>query len=358
MPFPDARDDISERLFERVFGPDSPFISREEKLNELLRLLDEDTLQPDGQSTSWHAYRVAERLNDTSLFPLLQSRLGATLDAKEKRHLYAIVAKLGARTGNRSAIEILIGRIPVEQDRLTLVWLLNGLSDQEEIPDSEPLIELVSNRRWVIRHAAIRALGKCRTPRAEDVLINVLETSQDPYDLAYANASLAQLATARAIPALRRHIHSKKDDVKASALNALSQIDDPTVVPIFLDALTDRSPAAKESAIHGLLKVGDSSAVPAVCARIRAILKRQRKVFTHPKTELMAAVEFAARFRKDPQTSPEVETTLHWVGTRWDYLTPVEKAWFSDLLPDLYVGPQARASQKPRTRRKREGPLE
>ncbi len=236
---------------------------------------------------------------------------------------------------------------------MTLFWLLDGLRDQQAIPDCEPLVGLIADRRWMVRHAAIRALGKCRTPRAEDVLIHVLERSQDPHDLIYANASLALVASTRAIQALRRHIHSRKDDVKASALYALSQIDDPRVPPILLDALTDRSRAAKEYAIRGLHKIGNASAVPAVCARIRAILKRQRKSITVPKTELIVAVDFVARFRKDPQTSLEVETTLQWVATRWDYLTLAERAWLSDLLPDLYVGPQTRALQKPRPRRKR-----
>jgi HEAT repeat protein len=225
-------------------------------------------------------------------------------------------------------------RIGFEHKEFTLMWLLDAIATQEGILDCEGILPWLGDNRWMVRHAAIGALGACRDPRAEAALIGVLEQSKDPADLIYANAALGRIGTRRAVAALARYIHHSKDDVKASAIYALARIGDTTLTPLFLDALGDRSQVAKEYAINALYQHGDSSAVPAVCARIRDILKRDRKLRTMPKTELMVAVEFILRFRHDENVGQVVEATLDRLRSRVRHLFPEDQEWLSAQLPD------------------------
>jgi hypothetical protein len=325
--------EISRRHFARVFGPDSSLETTAEKLGELLRLMADETLEEDGQSSSWHAFRVAEMIDDSRFLPELRQYLERNHGEETKRHLYTIISHVGKNTRDHGAVELLLSRIALEHDKFTLMWLLDAIARQERIPDCRPILRVLRDKRWMVRQAAIGALRACRDPRAEDALINVLEQSEDPFDLVYANAALGRIGTERSFPALARHIHHSKDDVKASALYALAIVGNTTLTPLFLDALRDRSQVAKEYAINALHKHGDSSAVPAVCARIRDILKRDRKTRTMPKTELMAAVEFVMRFRYDEAVGPLVEATLDWLRPRVNRLFPEEQDWFARL-PD------------------------
>lgn len=49
-------------------------------------------------------------------------------------------------------------------------------------------------------------------------------TSSDAYDITYANAALNRIGTARAIPAIEKHLKSRKRDVKMSAKLAIEEI--------------------------------------------------------------------------------------------------------------------------------------
>ena len=238
--------------------------------------------------------------------------------------------------------QAILDMIPSEPRRQQLSELLNELRRLPEVPDSTVLLPLTRHRWWQVRHEAISALGRCRAdPLAQKALLGVLADPADDGDRIYANAALSECGTARAIPALAAQIHHPKDDVKCSAINALKEVGDPSILPLFLDALTDRSPIAKWYAMTAIAQHGNEKAIGPVCERVRVILARRRKHLQLPQSELLQAVQFLARHHDDPRA----QTTLAWVVSRPDYLAADEIRWVKDHLtspepkPDRNRGP-------------------
>jgi HEAT repeat protein len=139
----------------------------------------------------------------------------------------------------------LLGMLTAERRRRQLEEILSGLANLADIPDCGPLLPLTRHRWWQVRHEAIRVLGKCRDQRAEEALLAVLANPLDDHDRVYANASLGECGSAAAIAALAAQIHERAEDVKCSAVYALAKLGDSSTLPVFLDALNDRSPSVK-----------------------------------------------------------------------------------------------------------------
>ena len=88
----------------------------------------------------------------------------------------------------------------------------------------QPLIQATKSDKWLIRHSAIRSLKNALDSVAETALIEILNDSDDPYDLVYTNATINTIGTLRAIPFLEKHLKSRKRDVKDSAIHAIEEI--------------------------------------------------------------------------------------------------------------------------------------
>lgn len=108
----------------------------------------------------------------------------------------------------------------------------------------------VHHAAWQVRWAAIQALGESGSAGAEAPLLAVLRDN-DPKDFPLANAALGKVLSKAAIPALAALVHHRIDDVKASAMAALGSLGDPSLTPIYLDALTDRSWVARARVVRG-----------------------------------------------------------------------------------------------------------
>ena len=78
--------------------------------------------------------------------------------------------------------------------------------------------------KWLIRHSAIQSLNNSADILAETALIEILDNSDDQYNLTYSNATLSRIGTKRAIPHLEKHLKSRKRDVKGSAKFAIEEI--------------------------------------------------------------------------------------------------------------------------------------
>ena len=57
------------------------------------------------------------------------------------------------------------------------------------------------------------------------MILHVLETTNDPYDLVYCQATLNQIGSAKAIPSIAKNLNSRKRDVKDSARLAIEAIE-------------------------------------------------------------------------------------------------------------------------------------
>ncbi len=74
----------------------------------------------------------------------------------------------------------------------------------------QPLIHAIKSDKWLIRHSAIQSLNYSSDSIAETTLIEILNTSEDPCDLTYANATLNTIGTRRAIPYLEKTYKKQK----------------------------------------------------------------------------------------------------------------------------------------------------
>jgi hypothetical protein len=219
----------------------------------------------------------------------------------------------------------LLAQISAEHRYQRLAELVEELERLPQVSDCTVVLPLVSHPRWQVRQAAIGALGKARgDSRAETALLGVLAGPVDEHDRIIASAALGEAGTRAAIPALAAHIHHPQDDVKCAATYALARIGGAPELAIFLDALTDRSPAAKWYAIAAIARHGTQQAIGPVCDRVRVILRRQRHQGQLPESELLLALQFLARHPGDERAS----ATLTWVAERkLSYLTPHEARW-------------------------------
>lgn len=183
-------------------------------------------------TVSWKATREAENLTDTALLPILEEII--TENAKPKgRHIrneaYFIYGKILKNSFDRNGCVFFINRLTVETDKYILSGMLDRLADIE-IPtdlDISPIILHTQSEKWLVRHAAIRALGSCSTQKSRDALSFFLKQEDEKkykYEITYANAAMGKIGDHTDIPLLERHINSRIQDIKISAQMAIEKI--------------------------------------------------------------------------------------------------------------------------------------
>jgi hypothetical protein len=197
--------------------------------------------------------------------------------------------------------------------------------------DPTALARYVRHKSWLIRWEAIQSLGKSDSPEAEPILLDLLREPVDRKDLPFANSALGQVGSAAAVPALGALIHDRSEDIKTSAIHALMEVGDPSLTPLFIDALADPFWAAKAYAMHALDRHGDQRAIAAVSKRVRVILSRDRYRNYGGWTELMFGLDYLSRWRE----SSAAAETLALVPQRWVRLSVPERRWFTATFPDL-----------------------
>ncbi|MEC2074869.1 HEAT repeat domain-containing protein [Metabacillus fastidiosus] len=271
---------------------------------------------------SWNAVRKAEQLEDTSFIPFLNDLLEKSKDIEMRKNIYFILGKIGNNTGDERVVNILLKCLEVEMNKYILESVLDGIADQKNIPDYSPLIKFLDDKRHSVRHRVIRTLSRCNHREVEDALIKVIDKSQDQYDLQYAGGSLSNIGTSKSIPHLIRLLNRVKGDTKCVTLYALEVLGNSTLLPIFMEAMEDRSPAVKSSALSGILKYGDETAVDIVYKRVKTVLARKRKIESY---ELVPAFEFLMRYKENNE---KIKKLFEWIKLKkWDCLVEEEKDW-------------------------------
>lgn len=178
-------------------------------------------------SVSWKAFREAEKIEDLSFVPQLIAFIDREKDKKKRDKAYFVLGHLAKNLNNDEALQFLIQRINKETDKYIIASLLDRIADLDKPvgTDLSPIIEATKNSKWLIRYAAIRAFANTKDGLAEAILIEIIDISDDPHDLLYANATLNKIGTLKAIPYLQKHIKSRKRDVKDSAKLAIEEIE-------------------------------------------------------------------------------------------------------------------------------------
>lgn len=194
----------------------------------LLRLTHQDgpEIRSSADSVSFNAHREAEKIADKAILSEAKAAVVPEKDKNKRDALYFLIAKVALNLRHSDTSEFLIQQLKRETDKYVLGALLDRIA---ELPKSEgtnlqPILDHLEDPRWLVRHAAIQALKLTVSPNAELALVDLLERSTDPYDIAYANATLNQIGSLLSIPAIERHLSSRKRDVKLSAQLAIQAI--------------------------------------------------------------------------------------------------------------------------------------
>ncbi len=201
-------------------------------LHDLIDRIGDDTQEVvdgvyDSSTTiSWKALREAEKVNDEGLVPQLIKFISEEKDKKKRGSAYFLLGHIAKNTENLSAVNFLIERVGFETDKYIISSLLDRIANIKKPNgiDLQPLIKATKSEKWLIRHSAIQSLNNSEDALAESTLIEIIDSSIDPFDLTYANATLNRIGTPRAIPYLEKHLKSRKRDVKDTARYAIEEI--------------------------------------------------------------------------------------------------------------------------------------
>jgi HEAT repeat protein len=178
------------------------------------------------KTISWKALREAENVENTEYIPQLITFIDNEKDKKKRDSSYFLLGHIAKNTSDLKALDYLIYRIQKETDKYIIASLLDRIAAIKKPigTDLQPLIQATKSDKWLIRHSAIRSLKNALDSVAETALIEILNDSDDPYDLVYTNATINTIGTLRAIPFLEKHLKSRKRDVKDSAKYAIEEI--------------------------------------------------------------------------------------------------------------------------------------
>lgn len=197
-------------------------------LTDLLeRLAVKESAGNSDDSISWHAHREAEQLRDLTLVGELDAFLTSNPPPCKRAAAYFIVGKIGKNCGAPECARMLIGHASKEKDKYALSSMLDRLAD---IPkpahiDLEPVFALLEDKRWLVRHAAIRSLRNVSSSEPEERLLALLDSTIDPDDLIYCHSTLNYIGTSKSLAALRSNLASRKRDIKLSAAAAIEAIE-------------------------------------------------------------------------------------------------------------------------------------
>lgn len=215
-----------------------------------------------------------------------------------------------------------------EKNATKISTLLEKIAEGEiKVDDCTPIIRLLDDRRTAVKQSAIEALKVFNCPKAEEALIGVIKQSTDEYELTYANAALSKIGTKQAVPYLINLLKHPKSNVICSALWALKELGDTSLLPVFLDVLSNRSPEVKTYAMLCINKHGNETAINPVIERVKFLLKRKRNI---ERNDLILALEFISGFVDEHE---EIYNLFDWIKTKkWDFLFNFEKDWITSKI--------------------------
>ncbi|HME82898.1 MAG TPA: HEAT repeat domain-containing protein [Candidatus Eremiobacteraceae bacterium] len=267
---------------------------REIAIADLLKRFADDgpSLRGD-QTESWYAYRDAEKAADPAWLPILAALLLAA-KPPSRSAIYFIIAQLGKNCAPQAAFSILNEWLSREKNKSCIHSILSALGELP-LPNIEQITPFTRDPRWLVRQEAIYCLRGDTSGEAEEVLLRVLESSKNQYDMGYALSALSKVGSRKAIPRLAAMSQHPKANVQVGVVHAISKIGDQREVPFFVEALAGRN--TKWAAMEAVRAHGDAGAIPAVAARVGSILKRTRKIEQDP-SELVLGLEFLKRFEK------------------------------------------------------------
>lgn len=200
----------------------------------------EENIKISSETTGWKALREAETLEDPALFPLLREIVAENEGkAKAKRDVrsaaYFIYGRLMERAFSPGDCDFLLRRLEKETDKYLLHSMLDRIQDWQGrqgilLPpelDTSPVARLTEDDRWLVRHAALHALGACPGEGSRKALRCWLSQEDEKackYEMWYAAIAMQSIGEPEDIPLLERFLKSRRQDLKITAKNAIQFI--------------------------------------------------------------------------------------------------------------------------------------
>lgn len=190
------------------------------------RLASQEPATSSDESISWAAHREAEKLNDMSMVDELLIALDGERTRARRRACCFVIGKIGSNLQDARCAQVLLDVSRRETDRYVVAAILERVAEMRKPAtfDLSRVYDLLDDERWLVRHAAIRALDRSESEEAELRLLRHLGSTQDPSDQTYGHSVLHQIGTARSIPLLEVNARSRKRDVRLSAEAAILAI--------------------------------------------------------------------------------------------------------------------------------------
>ncbi len=178
------------------------------------------------KTISWKALREAEKITTPDFIPQLMTFIESEKDKNKRDKAYFILGHNAKNINDKRTGQFFIRRLEKETDKYIISSMLDVLAKivKPKGTDFTLLIAATKDERWLVRHTAIQAFGNSEDEIAETTLINILDTTDDSYELIYSNATLNKIGTPKAIPHLEKHLKSRKRDVKLSTKFAIEEI--------------------------------------------------------------------------------------------------------------------------------------
>jgi HEAT repeat protein len=163
------------------------------------------------ESIAWHAHREAEALSDAFLINELAEYVQQESKQDCREAAYFILGKLGEKFPESESAAFLVEQVKKEKNKYVLATLLDALGHILKPADLDltPIHALLFDKKSLVRHAAIKSLKLTNSPTVEDMILNVLKTTSDPYDLVYCQATLNEIGSAKAIPFIAKNLKSR-----------------------------------------------------------------------------------------------------------------------------------------------------
>ena len=111
---------------------------------------------------------------------------------ERRKAAYFILGRLGENLRASECAIVLVAQARTEKNKHVLSTLLDALAHVSKPSnlDLSPVLALLQDDRWLVRHSAIQSLKHTNASEVEDRILDLLKTTSDPYDLVYCQATL------------------------------------------------------------------------------------------------------------------------------------------------------------------------
>lgn len=247
---------------------------------------------------------------------------------------YSILSVLSKKFQNPELVYFIIERLALEKSKNLISLHLQSdlkLSKQVDI-----VLDFTKRKEWQIRHSAIQLLAKYTTDKdkIETLLIDILKTSKDQYDLLYTLLSIGEVGSKKAVDSIKAVlVENNKTDVLSVGINALGKLDGENQVDFFMDLMRKKKDSyVKYALTEQITKFADDRAIDLIIDRIKTLLTKARTTnwgyYGDYKPEFVHAMEYLQKYESQ---NDQIGKLFTWVlEKKTSFLDETESTWFNE----------------------------